>query len=240
MSNTNAPHKPHTRRTFLRDASVVVGALSLPSVGWARPAESDAEVGMEWMREEEKLARDVYLNNHDRYGLRIFKNISAAEQRHMDGVLRLLNARDVDDPAAGTGRNVFKHPKLARLFEELNDRSARSLTDALRVGAEVEEIDLLDLDKQLATASAADARQVYSHLARGTRNHLRAFVRQLSKRDVVYQPVHLSQERFDAILAEGQERGRGRGRGRERRRRGQGGGSRGRGRGLKQGGCDDD
>ena len=40
------------------------------------------------MREEEKLARDVYLYAHDLYGTQIFSNISNSEQIHMDKTRR--------------------------------------------------------------------------------------------------------------------------------------------------------
>jgi hypothetical protein len=39
-----------------------------------------------FMREEEKLAKDVYLTLYEIWGLQIFQNIAESEQRHMDAV----------------------------------------------------------------------------------------------------------------------------------------------------------
>ncbi|MDP2030099.1 MAG: DUF2202 domain-containing protein [Thiobacillus sp.] len=43
-----------------------------------------------FMREEEKLARDVYLTLYETWGLAVFSNIASSEQSHMDALLKLL------------------------------------------------------------------------------------------------------------------------------------------------------
>ena len=43
------------------------------------------------MREEEKLARDVYLTLYDIWGTPAFNNIASSEQTHMDAVLMLID-----------------------------------------------------------------------------------------------------------------------------------------------------
>ena len=80
-----------------------------------------------------------------------------------------------------------------------------SLEDALRVGAIVEELDIADL--RARPADAPDVAQVFASLERGSRNHLRAFVRQLDRLDADYAPTHLPQAEVDEILAGGIERG---------------------------------
>lgn len=45
---------------------------------------------LQFLREEEKLARDVYLYSYELYGEEIFNTISNSEQIHMDKVLELL------------------------------------------------------------------------------------------------------------------------------------------------------
>jgi len=57
-------------------------------VGILTPEE---EAGLLFMREEEKLARDVPLVLFDKSGLRVFENIAQSEQRHMDAVLYLFS-----------------------------------------------------------------------------------------------------------------------------------------------------
>jgi len=51
---------------------------------------SDEVEAISWMREEEKLARDVYLALYQKWNLRIFWNIAASEQRHMDAIGTLM------------------------------------------------------------------------------------------------------------------------------------------------------
>jgi len=50
----------------------------------------DAE-NLAFMREEEKLARDVYLYLFEFWGQLIFENIAAGEQQHMDAVWSLMD-----------------------------------------------------------------------------------------------------------------------------------------------------
>lgn len=169
----------------------------------AAPAVAADADGLLLMREEEKLARDVYLANAERYGLPVFENIAASEQRHMDAVLGLLDARDLADPAADQPRGVFTADAVQDLFDALDARSARSLDEALRVGAEVEEIDIVDLTRLLAEAEDADLRAVYDSLLSGSYNHLRAYVGQLEGRGVTYAPQHLDAAEYAAILSAG-------------------------------------
>ena len=49
---------------------------------------------------------------------------------------------------------------------------------------------------------------VYENLLRGSRNHLRAFVKVLAKHDVTYTPQILDQEEFDGIVSTPKETGR--------------------------------
>jgi hypothetical protein len=52
---------------------------------------TDAEIaGLKLMREEEKLARDVYMELYDKWNLPIFNNIANSEQTHTDAVKTLL------------------------------------------------------------------------------------------------------------------------------------------------------
>jgi hypothetical protein len=58
------------------------------------------------MREEEKLARDVYLTLYNRWGLVIFRNIARSEQRHMDAIKTLLDRYNIPDPVEATGDRI--------------------------------------------------------------------------------------------------------------------------------------
>ena len=183
--------------------------LSTDSIASADTTLSQDEIaGLQWMREEEKLARDVYLALYERWGMSIFKRIAESEARHMEAVKRLLDYYGIDDPAAGNAVGEFSNETLQKLYDKLVRKGSRSRNRALRVGAYIEELDILDLRSQ--TTDEAPIIQVYENLERASENHLRAFVRKLDRRGVDYEPVLMDQEDFDAIIDDGQRRGRGR------------------------------
>lgn len=158
-----------------------------------------------YMREEEKLARDLYLQLASRWNWRAFSQIARAEQQHMDAVKMLLDRYAIADPVAANPPGLFADDSLQALYDELLQRGRSSLAEAMKVGALVEETDLADLDEALVDADNRDIDAVYQNLAKGSRNHLRAYVRQLDRGGVDYAPLVLPQDQFDAIIADTQE-----------------------------------
>ncbi len=167
-----------------------------------------------YMREEEKLARDVYLYLYDKWGLQVFQNIARSEQQHMDMVKVLIDRYGLEDPAKERG--IFTNPELQALYDELIERGSRSLEEALKVGALIEEVDIKDLKEWLSKVDNADIIQVYENLMRGSRNHLRAFTSVLREYGVTYQPQVLSMEEYTSIISGEMETGMGKGPGRGR------------------------
>jgi hypothetical protein len=170
---------------------------------------SEAEAaGLIFMREEEKLARDVYLKLYDHWGLPIFQKISKSEQTHTEAVKFLLDSYGLEDPVIGDEIGVFSNPDLQALYDQLVIQGSQSLSEALKVGATIEEIDLLDLEERLAQTDHADIQRVYENLHDGSRNHLRAFVSTLERQSGEnYIPQYLSADAYDAILSSGIQRG---------------------------------
>ena len=131
------------------------------------------------MREEEKLARDVYLTLADRWSVPVFSNIATSETRHMAVVGQLIRANGLNDPVTDDTVGTFTDPKFAQLYNELVEAGSRSLNDAYRVGVRIEEMDIKDLQDSLAHVSNSNVRRVYQNLLRASQNHLRAFSSQL-------------------------------------------------------------
>ncbi len=165
------------------------------------PALTEAEVAdLLLMREEEKLARDVYLTMFDEYDLRIFTNISKAEQQHMDAVLGLLNTYGLADPAQNK-IGVFTNTELQELYDTLVATGLQSKLDALRVGALIEEVDIEDLVNALERTDQADIQIIYGNLLAGSKNHLRAFVWNIENlTGETYVAQQITQEEVDKIL----------------------------------------
>lgn len=170
---------------------------------------SDAERdAMLLMREEEKLARDVYNYLEDVWSAYVFSNISSSEQTHMDAMLALLNKYELEDPVGDDVPGKFVNQDLQKLYDELIEAGAKRVGDAYRVGAAIEEIDILDLKRELdETVDNQDITIVFENLMKGSRNHLRAFVRNLESIGETYTPQYLSQEDYDAIINSEMERG---------------------------------
>lgn len=165
--------------------------------------------GLLWMREEEKLARDVYLTLYETYGLQIFQNIANSEQMHMDAVLSLLEKYGIEDPAVDEV-GIFTNPELQALYDQLIAMGSRSIEDALKVGALIEETDIKDLEEWITKTDNADIIQVYENLMAGSENHLRAFTTVLQNYGVTYEPQVISEDEYNKIISSPMNTGMGR------------------------------
>jgi hypothetical protein len=186
-------------------------APDAPAAAMSTDGLTDDEIAdLLFMREEEKLARDVYLALYDVWGMNVFQNIAASEQTHTDSVLGLLTTYGLTDPVGDNAPGVFANADLQALYNDLVATGSQSLADALRVGAAIEEIDILDLDEAIARTQPADIIQVYQSLRAGSENHLRAFTSTLEQQTgETYQPQYLAAELYDAILSGTQSQGNG-------------------------------
>ncbi len=195
------------------------------------------------MREEEKLARDVYLAMEQTWGDAVFGTIAQAESRHMAALAGLLKQYGVADSIVDDTPGRFPSAKFQQLYDSLVQTGSGSLVDAYKVGLKIEEMDIADLRAVARTTSNRDASLVLENLERGSRNHLRAFAGRLLDANGTYVATSLSQADFNEIAASPNERGGGQGRGqRGGQGMGQGRGQRG-GQGMGQGmgdgqGCD--
>ena len=170
---------------------------------------SDAETaGLLLMREEEKLARDVYRALFDVHGTPIFNNIADSEQTHTDAVKALLDRYSLVDPVGEDVPGTFENAELQSLYTFLVGLGQATVLDALYVGAQVEELDIRDIESLKAeVVDNDDILLVYDNLLRGSRNHLRAFHRQIEAAGGVYLPQYLTDEAYNAIVTTGIERG---------------------------------
>ena len=155
-----------------------------------------------FMREEEKLARDVYLTLYESWKLTVFSNIASSEQSHMDAILKLLRTYSLPDPAAGNEIGEFTDPALQTLYNTLIAKGALSALDALQVGGIIEETDMHDLVEAIEHSDNADIDATYESLLCGSRNHLRAFAGSLtSMTGQPYTAQVITQDEVDLILS---------------------------------------
>lgn len=181
-----------------------------------------------FMREEEKLARDVYLTLSSLYpDASVFQSIGeGSEQTHTDVIRDKLDDYDIEDPNPGTNQlpssiGIFTGDEFGAYFTEkymlLINKGSQSELDALYVGAFIEELDMHDIVEcpKIIVATDNDITDcglnytdelplinTYSSLVDGSQNHLRAFVGQIE--NIIgagnYEAQVISQDELDAIL----------------------------------------
>ena len=196
------------REMLTMTAALAVSPLILPGHAAAarrRPTPATLTAAEEndltFMREEEKLARDVYLSLYAEYETPVFAKIAASEQQHMDALLALLNAYGVPDPTAGMLVGEFVNAELQDLFNNLVVADKGAAAAALMVGGLIEETDIEDLQSAIANSRLRDIVRVYGNLLNGSFNHLRAFARNYTAlTGLPYVAQVLPQKTVDEIL----------------------------------------
>jgi hypothetical protein len=162
--------------------------------------------GLVYMREEEKLAHDLYLSFYEKWRLPLFQNIASSEQAHVESVAFLLEKYGIPDSAANLAVGVFTDPVLQSLYDQLLASGILSVGDALKAGAAVEEVDILDLRKRSGQTGMSDILRVYQNLESGSNNHLRAFTSTLENQTgEIYSPIYLSFEDYQQIISGGMQ-----------------------------------
>ena len=186
---------------------------SSAATGLTVPLNPDEIAGLKYMREEEELARDLYMDIFNNKGLTVFQNISQnSETQHAQKMLDLLNLYGETDPSTGFP-NTYTDPGLQTLYDQLlNTATGATSTDlsALQVGALVEEVDINDINEKKALVQPEHAIIIttYDNLLCGSRNHLRSFVSQIET--ITGQPYTIQvpalTAEVTAILNSGQEK----------------------------------
>ncbi len=132
---------------------------------------------------------------------------SAQQPRPRRVVRQLLLRYSLIDPAATLAAGLFQNTILQGLYTQLAAAGAISLIDALKVGAAVEEIDMIDINKALLGIDNQDIVLVYQNLLKGSRNHLRSFVSNLALQGVTYVPQYMTVADYQLIITTPMERG---------------------------------
>lgn len=157
------------------------------------------------MKDEEKLAKDVYAVLYPKWQSPVFSRIGDAESNHLDAVIRLLTFYSKDASVGQPGE--FASTEYKNLYDKLIARGSVNLTEAFKVGALIEEMDIKDLEDALQIVTNANVKIVFENLQKGSRNHLRAFNRQLSAIGESYTPIYLSSSEYNTIVSSPNERG---------------------------------
>jgi hypothetical protein len=190
------------RQYFILLASTLLFSNTI----FAQKLSTAEEKGILLMREEEKLAYDVYQVLYKKWELPVFNNISNSEARHIDAVGSLIDNFGLKDPIINQA-GKFQNKELSDLYKTLTKKGSKSLLAALEVGAFIEEIDIQDLQDLIDQTSNETIQMVYGNLLRASGNHLRAFIRQLESRGATYTSIVLTKTAFLEVVQGGHQMG---------------------------------
>ncbi|MCB1125093.1 MAG: DUF2202 domain-containing protein [Verrucomicrobiae bacterium] len=143
--------------------------------------ETDA-ANLLFLKQEEKVARDVYLTLGELWGHPTFLNIAQSEQRHMDAVNRLITLYGLEDTTP-EAVGEFTIPELQALHDTLVAAGFNTVEEALAVGVLVEETDIDDIEEMLGQTTDPTIIRVLTNLQKGSYQHLDAFTRALENPD---------------------------------------------------------
>jgi hypothetical protein len=154
-----------------------------------------------FMREEEKLSRDLAMQLDNNWKLRVFENIQKAEQHHMDAIACLMTKYQIPDPVGANPPGTFTNRELQQMYKTMLKEGLQSKQSALLVAAQMEDHDILNVNTLRATVNNEDILKVMDEINKGSRNHLRAYVRNLERyQKVVYRPTYISPEMYQQII----------------------------------------
>ena len=168
-------------RTTIRTLASLVGlaviATALPAQAATPTVSATVKAQLLYLVEEEKLAHDVYAALDAVSISPKFKNISGAEQTHMDYISALLVTYGIKNPTIGKKPGEFTNKSLSALYKTLVTKGKKSSIDALQVGILIEEKDLADLATLSKSITQTDIKTAVAFLKKGSENQLRAFKR---------------------------------------------------------------
>ncbi|GAA4809983.1 DUF2202 domain-containing protein [Litoribaculum gwangyangense] len=166
-------------------------------------SQSDKEALL-FMLEEEKLARDTYLFLDNIWSINPFSNIKNSEQNHMDSIESLLVKYQINYDVLPLGE--FKNQDLQSLYNQFQIDGILSMTNALKIGATIEDLDIVDLQNFINATNNLSIISVFQSLQCGSKNHLKSFVSSLENINDSYTPQFLSNEEFKIIIESSQEK----------------------------------
>jgi hypothetical protein len=143
----------------------------------AAPLSQQEADDLQFAREEEKLARDVYSFLDGVWGgqIGLFANIAVSEDTHTLAIGDLLKKYRVDDPAKHDVPGEFVNEVLQHEYDHLVVEGSASLVAALEVGVYIEKMDIIDLTLFQGRTTHRDIERVYGNLIDGSWSHLAAF-----------------------------------------------------------------
>ncbi len=165
------------RTVVVAVVALAIAGTAVTVVSAAGELDSAERATLLAMREEEKLAHDVYVTLGAETGLAVFTRIASSEVRHERAIERLLTRYGVVDPTDGLGVGEFASARFQSLYDELVAEGSASRRAALGVGVRIETLDIRDLQAAIRRSDEPQLDRTYESLLAASRQHLAAFQR---------------------------------------------------------------
>lgn len=161
--------------------------------------ESEAE-GIKLIIEENKLARDLYIEFYEMWEYDTFNKVSISDALYMDKTKVALERFKINDPVENDDKGVYESLYITKLYRDLLKKGKSDPFEAMRIGTTLEEMHIKDLNDLLENTSNDDLIELYTELKLGAISHIRAFYNLLKKNGLSYEAQFLSNEELRAIL----------------------------------------
>lgn len=133
---------------------------------------------LQYLIQEEKLARDVYLEMYKLRWHKKFYNIINSEENHQNQVAIILEKYDIDNPIQWLDSGEYVDKELTVLYKQLISSGSLSLQEAMKVWVAIETMDIDDIEKMMGKYEAyPDIKSMLQSLLDWSRRHLSAFNR---------------------------------------------------------------
>lgn len=176
--------------------SIVTGCSNKNDVNLSISDQEKAD--LLYMFEEEKLARDTYEYLDGLWSVNQFTYIKQSEQSHMNALANLLNKYSISYSTLPLGE--FSNQHLQDLYDQFETNGQSDLVSALKIGATIEDLDIVDLQDRMDATTNTSIISVYQSLQCGSRNHLRSFVSAVVNQSGSYEPQFLTVPEFNTII----------------------------------------
>lgn len=179
--------------------STLTRANVAPVLGVTAPLSADEIEFLFAIREDEKVARDLYTSFSALYPASVqIAKIKTAEDSHIACIEAVLDYYEISYPAM-TATGVFEDAERQALYNDLVDKSA-TLLETFGTMAVIEEETVLAYKSVQSEITNENISLVVANMIKASSNHLKAAVRQITALGGSYTPSYLSAEEFDAII----------------------------------------
>lgn len=136
----------------------------------------EQESYLQYLIQEEKLARDVYTAMYELRWIQKFDNILHSEDNHQEILAKVLLDYTIPNPTIDMKMGEFEDSELQKLYDTLVLQWKQSAQEALRVWITIENRDIADIESMITWYAAyPDISQALMRLLEWSKRHLAAF-----------------------------------------------------------------